>query len=435
MERVSFCLFWGFIFALQMVLIVRNIFEFKKSKKTEILKALICVFILYVILLLCNTSDNYYMKTIVSSVIEMGILFFLLFAFTKSRNLMVDAMIYTATIWACNMVWYIFCIVNPEYMNVGMFDYRLETVSVRLQVVGGVVLLILTYIVILLYKKLVDGRLEILYTNKIFVAIFPIIHIINEVRYMLRLKFAENYMLPILFFTIVFWSAAIIFMMYLYNVLEKRRIMKENKEAVRILDSIFENYEDMVKENNELKDLKHDLNRQLDFIKELSTSENEGAARQYLLKLVTEHAGSLAIPASGNIDVDTILAMLQRRAAKLSICFEEVIEPYCDIKLDTIELVGLLTVIMDDAFSKCVKGSDEPWIRISIRARGKNTMIKVEYSRRKNHFAVKKFFHSFLASAPNAIKNDFLLKRLSEKYNATYIYEEDEDKNILAVVV
>lgn len=434
MEKISFCLLWGVLFGIQMLLISYNIFVFNKTKRMEIFKAFISVFILYAILLYCDSSDIYFVKLILASVFEMGILFFLLIAFTKSKNLMVDALIYTVMVWICNIFWYVFCLIAPEFMIVASFD-GYSSDNFLLQISGGVIVLIITYFVMLLYKKFVAGRLEFFYSNKLFAFVFPVIMIVNEVRYMLKLKFSENYMAFIIFLTILLWTMVIVLMVYLYNLLKKRRIKRENREAALILDNIYANYEEMVKENNELKNIKHDLNKQLDFIKELSATEDDGAARQYLLELVSEKLGSLTIPVSGNIDIDTILAMFQRKASKLSICFEEVIEPNCDMKLEAIELIGLLTVLLDDAFFKCTKDVSKPWIRISIRARGKNTMIKLEYSRHKKHYAVRSLISSVLIYTPTALKNDFLLKRISEKYAATYIYEEDEEKNTLAVVM
>ncbi len=434
MERLSFCLLWGFFFGMQMVIISCNIFEFKKKKRTDIFKESACIIILYMLLIYCNTSGIYSIKFLVSIVFEMGILFFMIIAFTKSRNIVVDAMIYTIAVWICNIFWYAISFLNNDFTKAASYDdYSLN--DFWLQVFCGVALLIITYVLILIYKRFASGGLEIFYSNKIFVAIYPIILVINAVRFSLRLRFANNYKLAIAFFSIILWILMFVFLIYLYNLLEKRRIKKENREAALVLDNIFSNYEEMVNENNELKNLKHDLNRQLDFIKELSATENEGAAREYLLSLITDKAGSLVIPASGNIDIDTILAMFQKKAADKSICFEEVIEPYCDIKLDTLETVGLLTVIMDDAFSKCEMTGGNPWIRISIRTRGKNTMIKLEYSKHKKHYSLRKILYSLLILAPEALKNDFLLKRFSEKYSMTYIYEEDEEKNILAMVM
>ena len=434
MERLSFCLLWGFFFGMQMVMISYNIFEFKKKTGPEFFKASVSVIFLYVILLLCNTSGTYFVEFFLTMIIEMGILFYLLMVFTKSRGIMTDAFIYTVAVWICNIFWYAFSFLNNDFMKAASYDdYSLD--DFWLQAFCGVGLLIITYVLILIYKRFASGGLEFFYSNKLFTVVYPIILIINAVRFSFKLRFAKNYIIAVIFFTIILWTAIIILLMYSYNLLEKRRIKKENREASLILDNIFSGYEEMVNENNELKDLKHDLNRQLDFINELSKSEDGGVTREYLHNLVTEKAGSLFIPASGNIDIDTILAIFQKRASEMSICFEEVIEPYCDIKLDTLEMVGLLTVIMDDAFSKCKKTDNNPWIRISIRTRGKNTMIKLEYSKLKKHYSLRKILSSLFISMPQALKNDFLLKKLSEKHSMTYIYEEDEEKNILAMVM
>ena len=433
MIRVCFSLWWGFIFGFQMFLISTNIFTFRKRTRAEYLKAFISTIILYMILIYCNTSDNYYIQFLVCAVLETGILFFVLMAFTESKNLMVDALLYTIMVWVSNICWYACCMLVPDFAKVGIFDY--SATFNMLHIVGAIILILLAYIVMIFYKRVVSGRLDFLYSNKIFMLVYPVIIIINLVRYMARLKYYKNYMAPVMIFTILMWIAIIIILIYIYNMLKKRRIMRENREAALIFENIFTNYEDMVKENNELRDLKHDLNRQLDVIKELSVTEGQQGAREYMLQLVTEKAGSLALPSSGNIDIDTILAIFGRKAAKLSVCFEEVIEPYCDTKLETVELIGLFTIIMDDVFAKCAKESGKPWVRISIRERGKNTMIKVEYSKHKKHYTFGKLFYHLILSGPDMIKNDIVLKRLMDKYDMTYIYEEDEEKNTLAMVI
>ncbi len=301
-------------------------------------------------------------------------------------------------------------------------------------ILGVSFLLIITFLSGVLYKMIFPIHSEMFVgSDRIFKIGFIMLCVFMAVLQIIRYKVNNVYIAVA--FAVILPVFMVQLLAYLYNKLERRRIEREQQKLKEHLQDIYQSYELAVSENKELKDIRHDMNKQLEVIRQLAQQETQAEVRKYLLQLISSETGYTNLPLSGNQDVDAILAMLYLQTRKKSIVLETVVEPLDDLPLDQTELITLLTSVSDEVVEKCAAGTATPWIRFSIRRKGKNILFMVEYSIHKKFYALKKILSGLFLLELGYLKVNALVKGIVQKHHGIHITGADEEHGFISIMI
>ncbi len=425
---------WSITYAVQNMISITIVCPLRNGKKSLITGFCIqwVTYLLAIPLFLCRDQG---WPVIIGSAIEIFLYLMTVFCVTKGSffyNIFSSILVSRMG----NFVWGLIASLVPPMKQV-LMEGVIGTDSpdsIFYTILGVCFLLIIMICCGILFKMLFPINSEIYVgADRIFLYGFIIMCLFISVTQVVRYK-AHNVSIVVAA-AFLFPGMMIQALSYLYNKMERKRVEKEQQKLREHLSDIYQSYELAVRENKELKDIKHDMNKQLEVIRQLAQQEERGEVRKYLLQMTSSETGYSNFPLSGNQDVDAILAMLYLQTKKKSIMLETVVEPLGDLPLDQTELIALLTSVSDEVMEKCTAGTATPWIRFSIRRKGKNILFMVEYSMRKKFYALKKVLSGLFLLELGYLKANALVKGIVQKHQGIHITGADEEHGFISIMI
>lgn len=174
---------------------------------------------------------------------------------------------------------------------------------------------------------------------------------------------------------------------YFYNLSEAKRLLREKDELKLIVENNYIQYENIVESNKKLEDVKEKLIK-------------SG-------KITDEKISTLSL--SGNLTLDSLIAMYHEEAGKNNIAFEICIPPLdSNIERD-MKLATIIDNLMKLAIKTCEEYIEEKWISLGIRQNNKELIIKLEFCK-PNSYKIKikdlKLVRRIVAFSDGAINID-----------------------------
>lgn len=188
-------------------------------------------------------------------------------------------------------------------------------------------------------------------------------------------------------------------------------LRKKNKEVEALNRELADGrkqYEEIVEENRRLRQIRHDLQKQISIIKKYESAGQEDEIEELTIqKMILEKYSEIAEEKNIKLTVDV------DNNAELPI-----------IKVDT---VGLISNLLDNAIEACEQCTCEPWIAIRIRRDESNMSICVENAKQKGH--------NPLISNMETTKTDKelhgygvrIIREIVQKYDGTIQWEEQPE--------
>ncbi len=430
----SYIIIWSTIYAIQMLIAVNMTCPLRRGK-LSLFHIFVMQWMTYMFVIPFFLHRELGWTIIVGGLLETICYVFTVFCVTKG-SLYYNVFVSILVLKLGSFVWGIFASLIPPVKQVLMESMigADSPDSIFYTILGAGFLFLLTLLCGVIYRLLQPtGSEEYVGSDRIFLFGYIVLCIFMAVSQMIRYK-AQNVSIVV--------AAAFLFpiivlqlLSYAYNKLERKRIEKEQQKLREHLSDIYQSYELAVRENKELKDIKHDMNKQLEVIRQLAQQEERSEVRKYLLQMTSSETGYGNLPLSGNQDVDAILAMLYLQTKKKSIMLETVVEPLDDLPLDQTELIVLLTSVSDEVMEKCTAGTATPWIRFSIRRKGKNILFMVEYSMHKKFYAFKKVLSGLFLLELGYLKANGLVKDIVQKHQGIHITGADEEHGFISIMI
>lgn len=140
---------------------------------------------------------------------------------------------------------------------------------------------------------------------------------------------------------------------------KRKKLEEERNQLETILKSNSEQYQSVVDENKELKNIRHDLQKYVRISKEL---EN----------------GTLNEKITGNSIVDAILYQKSKEMKDKQIDFRLEACELGEIRIDKIEIIRLFTNLMDNAIEACERADGETWVSLFLSREQEKLIIKLQ---------------------------------------------------------
>lgn len=181
-----------------------------------------------------------------------------------------------------------------------------------------------------------------------------------------------------------------------------------------ILRSSEKNYALLQENEKELHILRHDIQKYMSGMKELLNEGNQTAARQYAEDINEIVIKDTSISRTGNLVLDTILNVENKKAARLGIKYDVKLNVSESINIASVDLSRILYNAIDNAIEACEKVK-EKYILVSVSADSgllkivvENTSQPVEINDNKiKSTKSDKKKHGFgIASIKSALKNN-----------------------------
>ncbi len=215
---------------------------------------------------------------------------------------------------------------------------------------------------------------------------------------------------------------------------------RRTEETMRTLaaQSQLENVREQMKNNEKVRELRHDMRNHLNILDMLITNGNQEKALEYVHSLSGEYTASRTQFHTGNMIADSLLSQKLNKAQEQGVPVETAIS---DIRFDGIEDMDLCTIlanILDNAIEAVSQQENtaERYIRLRMYQKAGMNMIIVENSYDGTRSSGKDGF--FPSSKQQTDEHGLGLRsvqRAAEKYHGALSVSADNDKQIFRLAV
>lgn len=222
-------------------------------------------------------------------------------------------------------------------------------------------------------------------------------------------------------FVIWMGGVVVVFVLWLKGNAMKRRSLALRRELILL----EQRYENVIEKNRELSELRHEINRHMQAVREIHSFVPSGQALAYAEAIEKKNAAFLELSLSGNLYVDFMIEQIYQEFREQGIVFETVLEPLKLSEMQTLELMD----IMEELFGYVkMHVRSKRWVRLSIRTHGKMLLCQLEngyddpkeYYRQRalNYLGSGLYLRQRLAMTGQLVRerNGMELHRLEQRY-------------------
>ncbi|MBQ4601994.1 MAG: sensor histidine kinase [Clostridia bacterium] len=201
---------------------------------------------------------------------------------------------------------------------------------------------------------------------------------------------------------------------------------RELRVTQKLLDEQKLHYEDVIKEQNNVAKISHDIKNSLIGVAAELNNGNTSQARDYIDRMLDSISSRNTEILCEDISLNTILTIKKAEASKNGIdfiCSDNINTP---ILIDAIDLCVIMGNILDNAIDACNAVTDrKPEILVFMYSKGKNLIISV-----KNSVAERVDTKLLTTNKPNKRYHGFgiaRIKELVERYNGNLDMRCDDE--------
>lgn len=226
-------------------------------------------------------------------------------------------------------------------------------------------------------------------------------------------------------------ATAILIVFYWSLFRESVRRKRENEQQ-KALDIQKLYYENITREMEQTKRMRHDMRHFLNHLSELLAQKNEEAMKDYLATLTVQVNHRDSTHYCKNIIVNGLLQYYVGAAADHHIrC--KVTADCSDLTIDPVDLTVLFGNTMENAIHACDQVSEDRWITVQIGVFGSSMVMQVTNSCREIHPSGKyKLDENFLPAAAFVSNRSgggyglYSIEHTAEKYGGDAVFRFDE---------
>ena len=166
-----------------------------------------------------------------------------------------------------------------------------------------------------------------------------------------------------------------------YYLAEKRRLKKEEAQLQSMIVENYDQYEKIVKANQELKEVRESVleqGRYAGALAERTANQELGVYAKEALQVAEDMIG---VPLSGNPLVDAVFSKYNRIAKEKGILVDIMPEPMSTTCAEEKEIIMLLEYVFHYVFMVQEKVEGERWIVFRMKKRENSWVLKVLFSR------------------------------------------------------
>jgi low affinity Fe/Cu permease len=384
--------------------------------------------ILFFVLLLVELSlSNYF--TVFS---ESGTLIhsFIIFGFTIifTKNSLVEKVFVSIFVMMINLLSNMLAIIFVELIFGLEFTFLIQNSYFTFAIIlSKVIFAILTYIIVKVRNNNefdIDTKEWIIF---IIISLITIFVEINLVGILFNGDYSEQGIITVILLVLVN-----IVLMYFIFVKIQIVSTKRNQEKLELLNLKAQKdlHNEVVKNNAEIKKIRHDLKHELNIVKGYLENNDVNTALISLNNYEKHYEVLASSVYTGNYIIDYIINDKVTIANKASIKVYTVIEKLI-INIDIDEFGILLSNLMDNAIENC--SNINPEIKLSIKERNKCIVIEIE-----NSISESVLKDNFLLKSNRGVGHGFgivSIKNIVKKYKGTINYFERNGLFVVSVVI
>ena len=209
----------------------------------------------------------------------------------------------------------------------------------------------------------------------------------------------------------------VVVLLQILIIYKRKRIENESLHLKKIADDNEKLYQDMAEANRQLKNVKHDLKKQRDIVRELVES-------------------SYRATKTGVATLDIIINKKKNEALESNIYFNEDVHMLSKWGIKDSDTVSLMTNILDNAIeaAKLVK-DNSPIINLKIYQKIDRIYIQLENSKQSDKTPILNQFTSTKEDASNHGLGIGIIKEIISKYDGTIDMEDEVEKFKVNIVI
>ena len=220
-----------------------------------------------------------------------------------------------------------------------------------------------------------------------------------------------------------------------YYLAEKRRLKKEEAQLQSMIVENYDQYEKIVKANQELKEVRESVLEQGRYAEELAKRTANQELGVYAKEALQVAEDMIGVPLSGNPLVDAVFSKYNRIAKEKGILVDIMPEPMSTTCAEEKEIIMLLEYVFHYVFMVQEKVEGERWIVFRMKQQGGTWIIKMLFSKPPRE-AIKEIGNQIM-NIKNMGKNNILhiLQRVVKKGGGTILFNSKKKEAEIEILI
>lgn len=225
--------------------------------------------------------------------------------------------------------------------------------------------------------------------------------------------------------------AALLLGLFYWRLFRESVLRKRQNEERRTLEIQKLQYENIQREMEQTRRLRHDMHHSLNYLSELLDKGEEDTVKDYLCELTTQISHRETVNYCKNVTVNGLLQYYVGMATDQDIQCR--VQANCgELPISPVDLTVMLGNMMENAIRVCSKVQENRWIVVEIGVINGSMLIQVINPCQEIHLSGRYRDDDFLPAA--AFKSDragggnglYSLEHTAEKYSGTARFRYDE---------